>query len=1217
LWISFIVHGKIAAMSPQRSDEAVSSPATIAPPYIEFQRQWQAGQPQRIETFLSQRPALSASELAAVVRVDLRQRWRSGESSTTSDYLTRFPQLQADPALLVDLIYTEYLVREELGERSHLPLLQGQFPQYAAELAAQVEFHDALESGELDNDQDTPLPQETLASREKLRTRLPSLGPGYEVLAEIGRGGMGVVYRARQVGLNRLVALKMVRAAEYASAELLARFRAEAEVVARLHHPNIVQIFDYGEHDGLPYLTLELVEGQTLAARLGSLPWPDRQAAVLVANLALAVQFAHERGVIHRDLKPANILLESRNLEYESPHNEIAKITDFGLAKVFRDDADAQTHTGSILGTPSYMAPEQASGQGELIGPQTDVYALGAILYEMLAGRPAFRGPTAIATLQQVLNDHPVALRRLNPRVSRDLVTICDKCLSKEPGSRYVSAGALASDLERFLNDRPIQARRNNAWERSWRWCRRNPALATLGTVVVVLLLAVATVSSISSVRLTAELKQREQAQIAERNARQSEQLHLWDAYLAEVRARTVSRQVGHRFAALETVDRASKLLDQIGRTPERERQLRNAAIAALTLPDLRQIRRIESPSASHLACALSANRYVAALPAGDLSLRDLDSREMLCIKHRGTAVSPAISHDGRYVGINDSRGSKVWCIKGQEYTLAWEEVGASQLALAQDCRHAAVVGADRVMKWVDLDSGKVERQLGSGVANSSFSFHEGTRRIAVVGEKNVLIISWETGEVLTELPLPTAIADVAWHPAGEHVAVSGVDDGVALWHVASGKRVLTYPHSGVLKVYFVGRGDYLLTHNIWDSHLNLWNTATGHQVLSDPTFGNFSLEQTAAGRTLLFIKDSAEAAVWEIETAPACATLPHSIHSTLGWRISAATSPDGRLLMLGGAHGLELWDLEQQQLAGRLESGLAFATFIDDGSIVSRIASGIYLWPRQPTKPSESANLQQQATSKIVFGPPRQLFGATVDSKFAISPDGKLLVARAPEGWCVVGAASTELTLATAPQFDPRMVDITQDANWVAVGGWNGGVAIFSPYIGKHLAQVATGLHAWPVFSPDNRLLATTPDGVHVWSTKDWQRVAEVRARGDTASDLGIAFSPDSRVLAVSQPTGTTRLVDPTTGFDWAVLTHPDQNAGCYLRFSKDQRRLITTSVDERRAVRVWDLDLIRSELSRRGLDWPAEVLRASPTSDQRTMPLEVSFDRGTQWSK
>jgi WD40 repeat protein len=1218
-------------MSSRRLAEAASPPAADAPPSVEFQRLWQTGKPPRIELFVSERPAISVSELAAIVRVDLRQRWRRGEQPGASDYLTRFPRVQTDPTLVVDLIYTEFLVREEMGERRHLPLLQVQFPQHAAELAAQVELHDALENsdlensdlesgeldyGEPDNGAETHSPQDTLLSGAKPRTRLPSLGPGYEVLAEIGRGGMGVVYRARQVGLNRLVALKMVRSAESTSVELLARFRAEAEAVARLHHPNIVQIFDYGEHDGLPYLALELVEGQTLAARIGNQPWSDRQAAALIASLAVALQFAHERGVIHRDLKPANILLEAR----QGLPDEIPKITDFGLAKVFRDDSGAQTHTGSVLGTPSYMAPEQAAGQGELIGPPTDVYALGAILYELLAGQPPFRGPTAIATLQQVLHENPVGLRRLNPRAPRDLVTICEKCLSKEPTRRYASAGALASDLERFLADRPIQARRTGSLERGWRWCWRNPALALMGAVVGVLLLTVAFVSSVSSVRLAAELKQRKEAQTAEHEARKSERRHLWDAYLAEVNARTASRKLGHRFASLETVERASMLLDKIGRTPERERQLRNAAIAALALPDLRPLRELprnKAPAANDQASALSANRYLDASESGDLVLRTLDGRELLRIEHRGINVTPAISRDGRYVGVSDSRGSKVWRIKGAaenvEAKVAWEQVGAWNLALAPDGRHAAVVGADSAMHWIDLDSGKAVRQLGRGESKSAFSFHDASRRIAVVGDKSVQIIAWDTGAILNELPLTTAFPDVAWHPAGEHLAIGGIDDGVALWHVASNRQVLTYPHFGAVKIHFVGRGDYLLTHNIWDSHLNLWHTATGQQVLSDPTFPNFSVEQTPEGRNLLFVRDSTEAALWEVDVAPACSSLPHSLHSGLGWRLSAAISERGRLLMLGGAQGLELWDLERQQLAGRLEGELTFATFIDDGSIVARTDKGIFLWPRSP-----AAGRHGSTTTAIVFGPPRQLFGATVDPKFAISPDGKFLVARTREGWRVAGFAAPQVTLATAPLFEPRTVAMTPDAKWVALGSWHGyGVSIFSPDSGGQVAHLATGLHAWPLFSPDMRLLATTPDGVHVWNTKDWQRVADLRARGDTASDLGIAFSPDSRVLAVSQPTGTTRLVDPTTGLDWAVLTHPDQIAGSYLCFSQDQRWLVTTSIKERRAVRCWDLRLIRRELLRLGLDWPADILRAPTSADHAPTPLEASFNLGPHWSK
>jgi serine/threonine protein kinase len=351
--------------------------------------------------------------------------------------------------------------------------------------------------------------------------------PGYEVLGELGRGGMGVVYKAWHVKLKRLVALKMILSDGPARVQDLTRLRREAEAAASLQHPNIVQIFDVGEARagaGGPcsYLALEYVAGGTLAQRLAGVPQPAEEAAALVEMLARAIHHAHERGIVHRDLKPANILLqedltqrrqgakEDKGEEHGeegrvelpptppslstlcafAPLREVLpKIGDFGLAKQFQDGT-GQTHSGAVVGTPSYMAPEQAGGPGERVGPWTDVYGLGAILYELLTGRPPFRGTSVLETLDQVRQQDPVPPSRLQPKIPRDLETICLKCLHKEPSRRFGSALDLADDLQRFRKGEPVRARPAGLPERLGRWCRRNPVPAGLAAALLVTALA-------------------------------------------------------------------------------------------------------------------------------------------------------------------------------------------------------------------------------------------------------------------------------------------------------------------------------------------------------------------------------------------------------------------------------------------------------------------------------------------------------------------------------------------------------------------------------------------------------------------------------------------------------------------------------------------------------------------------------------------------------
>jgi WD40 repeat protein len=419
--------------------------------------------------------------------IDQRRRWEQGDRVLVETYLTDRPGLRSEIDQVLELIEHELVLREERGETPQLEEYVRRFPDLARDLQLHFEVHAALQT-------ETMLGPAELEANGSPAGRAPALA-GYEVLGELGRGGMGVVYKARQAALNRVVALKMILAGPHANAAGVARFRREAEAVAQLAHPHIVQIYEVGESEGRPYLALEYVDSGSLDLHTGHLPQSPVAAARLLEALARAMHFAHQRGVIHRDLKPANVLLARSDLGHGIPLAGGAthaghfdpKVTDFGLAKLLGTDMAGPTLSGEILGTPSYMAPEQAEGKSAAIGPATDIWALGAILYELLTGRPPFQAESALETLVQVRSQEPVSPSRLQPKLPRDLVTICLTCLHKDPRKRYASAEALANDLRRFLDGQPIQARPINAVERTMKWVRRRPAVAALlATIVVV-----------------------------------------------------------------------------------------------------------------------------------------------------------------------------------------------------------------------------------------------------------------------------------------------------------------------------------------------------------------------------------------------------------------------------------------------------------------------------------------------------------------------------------------------------------------------------------------------------------------------------------------------------------------------------------------------------------------------------------------------------------
>jgi WD40 repeat protein len=785
---------------------------------------------------------------------------------------------------------------------------------------------------------------------------LPHPFGAYELLEEIGRGGMGVVYRACQVPLQRSVALKMILAGQLASPAEVRRFRTEAENAARLDHPHIVPIHEVGEQDGQHYFSMKLIEGTNLGQQLEHFTSDPQAAARLMGVMARAVHHAHQRGILHRDLKPGNILLDAQG----QPH-----VTDFGLAKRVEGDT-ALTQSGAIVGTPSYMAPEQASG-AEVLTTQADVYGLGAVLYELLTGRPPFKAGNVLDTLIQVRQQEPVRPRVLNAQVDRDLETICLTCLEKEPQRRYGSAEALAEDLERWLAGEPIRVRPCGAWGRLGRWTRRKPAVAAL--TAVCFFLAVIGVSLVTwkwveaEESRTAVLAKAKAAEDARKDALEAANVAEQRRVEAEQALNRARRGLyGHQFAqaALERAagrySEAERLLcscpwdlcgwewqylsraSRTGRTSlplrghqqpigclafnsdstllvsgetlleDQAKQGKRAHLKVWDIDTWQERFTVPAQGSNVLAVAFSADgRDVLALSGnGQLEVWDAQrgTAKATFQVSRSPLTAAVFNHTATRIAGRDNEGVGVWELRHEQVVLLRKikDSKFSRLALSPDGQYLALERHGAVALLEVATGGEIAVFRGHRQGLEDLKFSADGRCLASADMLRVKLWDVAAQRLLLTLQLPESregIISVAFTPDGERL-VAGIDEGLVMWDTRTGVELLTEPQACWV-VGFSPNGRHLVGAD--GRTLRLWSLPEAPEPFRLREAGAFPLTFSADGRLVsLTPYDSASpVTVWDRATGQ----LVSSVDTRDLMPRIAALSPDGRQFALAASDKL------------------------------------------------------------------------------------------------------------------------------------------------------------------------------------------------------------------------------------------------------------------------------------------------------------------------